>query len=152
MNTIHNTAFDLSKIRYNIILPTTYRFFLMAFSFLAFPQNPYVNSLLLTCATCPTNFILFNLVVLIIFGEHNNLWVPRYEAFSNLLQFHHSSVQTFSSAAYSQIPSVYVPPLISETKFYTHTRLQENYSAVYFNFDVFRQQTRRLSVENCFME
>jgi hypothetical protein len=136
MNTVHTIPFDLSKIHYNIILLTTSRFFLMASSLLGFPPNPYVNSLLPMRAIFPANFILFNLVILIKFDEENNLWAPRYEVFSRLLQFHPSSVQIFFSAAYSQI--------LSETKFHIHTSLQENYSAVYFNFDVFRPQTRRL--------
>jgi hypothetical protein len=46
---------------------------------------------------------------------------PHYAIFSTLLPLHPSSDQVFSSEPCSQTPLVYVSPLMSETKFRTHT-------------------------------
>jgi hypothetical protein len=49
---------------------------------------------------------------------------PHSAALSIFLALHLSSAKIFSSAPYSQIPSVYVSPLMSETKFATNTEPQ----------------------------
>jgi hypothetical protein len=48
----------------------------------------------------------------------------------------------YSSQHCSQIPSVNVLPLMSETKFHIHTKLQGNYSFIYFTFYGFRENTK----------
>jgi hypothetical protein len=60
-----------------------------------------------------------------------------YAVFSNLLSLYPSSVQIFSSAPFSQTPSVYVP---SFTRIQNH---MQNCSFVYSDFYFFRQQTGR---------
>jgi hypothetical protein len=65
---------------------------------------------------------------------------------SNLLLLHPFWVQIFSSEPCSQTPSIYCPPLMSETSFTPIQNHRQNYSFEYFKFYVFRQQTRRQKV------
>jgi hypothetical protein len=63
---------------------------------------------------------------------------PHYEVFSTLLSLHLSLAQIFSSAPFSQTPSVYGLPLISETKFHTHT---EPRAILFFRFSTADEKT-----------
>jgi hypothetical protein len=81
-------------------------------------------------ATCLAHLILLDFITLIILGVKSTSYeAPQYEVFSNLLSFHSSSVQMFLSAPCSQTHSVCVPPLVSETKFHTHTEPQAKLKA-----------------------
>jgi hypothetical protein len=68
-------------------------------------------------AVYPAHLILLDLIILIILGDTNHE-APHYEVFSILPSPH------ASSAPCSQTPSVYGSPLMSESKFQTHTESQ----------------------------
>jgi hypothetical protein len=58
---------------------------------------------------------------------------PHYVLFSDLPSRHLSSDQIFSSAPFSQTPSVYIPPLMSENKSHAHTELNRPLHRVSLN-------------------
>jgi hypothetical protein len=105
-----------------LILSTHLRFGLPSGLFHSgFPTNNLYAFLYSTIrATCLAHLILLDLLILIILGEE-------YKSRSSLCSFLHppvtssSLVQISSPAPCSQAPSAYVPPLVAETRFRTHT-------------------------------
>jgi hypothetical protein len=75
-----------------------------------------------------------DLIILIILGKE---YYAPHVVFCNLPSLHLSSIPIFSSAPCSVTPSGYVPPLMSETNFHTHTEQRQNYSFIYSNFYIF---------------
>jgi hypothetical protein len=97
-------------------------------------------------ATCPAHLILLDLICLTISGYEYKLCAT----FSILPLHHTTEVQIFPSAPCSQPPSVCALPLMSQTKFHTHTKqLSELWFCIFltFTFPDIRREDRRLRTE-----
>jgi hypothetical protein len=120
---VHTTPSYLSKINFNIIHRINVLVFVVVSFLLAFPPKSYMQS----SPPCmlyapPISFLTWSLKLYL--ARSSSYEASHYEILSNIWSLHPSSVQIFPSAPCSETPSVYVPPLMSETKFHTHTEIR----------------------------
>jgi hypothetical protein len=121
INLVRTTTSYLSKTHFDVIFSRLG--FLSELIPFGFPTkilyaffSPCVLNALPDLSSLTSSFYLY-------LAKSTSYEAPQYADFSNLLTLHPVSVQIFSSTPCSQSPSVYVPPLMSKTKFHIHTKL-----------------------------
>jgi hypothetical protein len=130
-NPVHTTPSYLPKI---IIILSTHLH--LGHNSALFPSgfptnNLYAFNFSLIRTICSAHLILLDLIIAIILGE-------KYKSrSSSLCNFLEPPVTSSSSAPCSQTPSVYVPPLMSEIKFHSHSESRAKLCSYIFQFSSF---------------
>ena len=112
----------LFQIHFSITLPSTFTSFKCSFPPALPNKIPYASFPFPIHATCPTNFVLLDLMTQITFGETSRQWSFWLCSLLHSSAASTSLAQISSSAPYFRTPSAYVPPSMWETKFQTHTK------------------------------
>jgi len=95
----------------------------LSLSLSVFPTNILRTPLSCSiCATCPAHLIRLDFITRTILGEEYRSLSSSLCSFYTPLSPRPFQVQIFFSAPYSQTLSGYVPPSVSATRFYTHTK------------------------------